>query len=184
MYLWAGKCYFLLKKSAVSIFRRLPKIFNYFKKLFLCFTNCPPSTPVNSFTKVQAHSLPTRLCARKDVPSSASRIVFCKRGLFKKIRATSLLLFVELFYHNFFLSFINFRSLRGPSEDRCCFQDAWIFGDWMPRIAHRRWVWMFASEMTEKRVTSDLLGGSSPRWCIAAIYGRLLTEPRSWDLNT
>lgn len=71
----------------------LQRYFHNFIKLFLCFTNCPPSTLVNSFAKVQAHSSPTCLCARKGVPSPAPRGVFCKRGLLKNISTSSLLLF-------------------------------------------------------------------------------------------
>lgn len=49
--------------------------------------------------------------------------------------------------------------------------------------AHRRRLWIFASEMMGKWVTFDLPGGSAPRWHIAAIYGRMWTEPWRWDLN-
>lgn len=84
----------LQKVSSVYIPPPSKDFFQNFRKLFLCFTNCPPSTLVNSFAKVQAYSSPTCLCARKDVPSPLPRSVFCKRGLFKKSRASSLLLFV------------------------------------------------------------------------------------------
>lgn len=140
---------------------------------------------MNSFVKVQAHSSPTCLCARKVVPSPAPRGVFCKRGLLKKLAHL-----LYYFLRNFFITIFFFLSLswisvppwsvRGPLMLSGCMNLWWLDAE---DIVHRRWVWIFASGMTERGVTFDLPGGSSQRWRIAAIYGRMWTDPWSWDLQ-
>lgn len=106
---------------------------------------------------------------------------FCKRGLFKKLAHLLYYFLCNVFYHYFSLSLMDF----GPSVVRPLLLSGCMNLWWLDAegIVHRRWVWIFASEMTERRVTSDLPGGSSPWWCIAAIYGRMWTEPWRWDLH-
>lgn len=142
----------------------LQRYFHNFIKLFLCFTNCPPSMLVNSFAKVQACSLPTCLCARKVAPSPAPRGVFCKRGLLKKF-ARLLYYFLRNFFNHyfFFLSFMNFgpSTICQGSPDAFRMHESLVIGC---RGYSSQTVGLnFASEVTQRRVTFDLPGGLPPR---------------------
>lgn len=90
------------------------RYFHNFLKLFLCFTNCPPSTLVNSRQSPGCFHRPPAFVLVKMSRVLHRGMFFCKRGLFKKLAHLLYYFLCNVFYHYFSLSLMDF----GPSVVR------------------------------------------------------------------